>query len=83
MELLFVTSQQAHSFPINKPFVIEAKGRTMKLIPFDENKIALLIEGMPDWMHPIQWWRRQFYMIADENVGITLDREMRKMKGIE
>ena len=36
---------------------------------------------MPDWMHPIQWWRRQFYLIADENAGITLDREMMKMRG--
>ena len=52
------------------------------MIIFDEDKIALLIEGMPDWMHPIQWWRRQFYMIADVNAGITLDREMNKMKGI-
>ena len=53
------------------------------MIIFDEDKIALLIEGMPDWIHPIQWWRRQFYMITDVNAGITLDREMNKMKGLE
>ncbi len=53
------------------------------MIIFDEKRIAELIDGMPDWMHPIQWWRRQFYLIADPNAGITLDREMRKMKGLE
>ena len=58
----------------------EKKGRIM--IIFDEKRIAELIVGKPDWMHPIQWWRRQFYMIADVNAGITLDRRMNKMKGI-
>jgi len=55
------------------------------MVPFDEDKIKGLIEGMPDWMHPIQWWRREFYMIADPNVSnsMVLDREMRKMKGNE
>ena len=53
------------------------------MVIFDEDKIRLLILDMPNWMHPIQWWRRQFYEIADENAGITLDREMRKMKGLE
>jgi hypothetical protein len=54
-----------------------------KLLPFKEELIAEFIIDMPDWMHPIQWWRRQFYLIADEAVGITLDREMKKMRGDE
>jgi len=52
------------------------KGITiMCLIPFDEDAIRGLIVDMPYWMHPIQWWRRQFYIIADENaVSLLIEK---------
>jgi hypothetical protein len=49
-----------------------------RLTPHRYESLGGLVEGKPIWMHPIQWWRRQFYTIADENAGITLDREMKK-----
>jgi hypothetical protein len=53
----------------------------MRLTPYKDELISEFIQDKPDWMHPIQWWRRQFYIIADPAVGITLDREMKKMRG--